>query len=113
MASSRTGRRGDLVAHARLRSFAAAAVAYVACASAAENPAARIEFLDRAFDSVSINASQNNPFQPDVNFRGFSASPLLGTPQGLSVFTDGVRVNEAFGDVVNWDLIPRNAISSI
>jgi iron complex outermembrane receptor protein len=71
------------------------------------------EFLERAFDSVSVNASQSNPYQPDVNFRGFTASPLLGTAQGLSVFVDGVRLNEAFGDVVNWDLIPRNAISSI
>ena len=43
----------------------------------------------------------------DVNYRGFTASPLLGTPQGLSVYQDGVRINEPFGDVVNWDLIPR------
>jgi iron complex outermembrane receptor protein len=71
------------------------------------------EFLNRSFDSVHINDAQNNPFQPDLSFRGFNASPLLGTPQGLSVFIDGVRVNEAFGDVVNWDLIPRAAISSI
>jgi outer membrane receptor protein involved in Fe transport len=48
-----------------------------------------------------------------VNFRGLTASPLLGTPQGLSVFLDGVRINEPFGDVVNWDLIPQNAISNI
>ena len=71
------------------------------------------EFLDHAFDGVSVNGAQSNPFQPDLNFRGFTASPLLGTPQGLSVFVDGVRVNEAFGDVVNWDLIPRAAISSV
>ena len=54
-----------------------------------------------------------NPFQPDVSFRGFSASPLFGAPQALSVYLDGVRVNEAFGDVVNWDLIPRMAVSAI
>ncbi len=71
------------------------------------------EFLDNNLGSVTLNHGQNNPFQPDVNFRGFSASPLLGTPQGLSVFMDGVRVNEPFGDVVNWDLIPQNAISTI
>ena len=71
------------------------------------------EFLDHALDSVSVNAAQGNAFQPDVNFRGFTASPLLGTPQGLSVFVDGVRVNESFGDIVNWDLIPLAAISSI
>jgi iron complex outermembrane recepter protein len=71
------------------------------------------EFLDNNLGSVTLNHGQNNPFQPDVNFRGFSASPLLGTPQGLSVFMDGVRINEPFGDVVNWDLVPQNAISTI
>jgi len=48
-----------------------------------------------------------------VNYRGFSASPLLGTPQGLSVFLDGVRINEAFGDIVNWDLIPIQDVERI
>lgn len=71
------------------------------------------DFLANNFSSVNINAAQNNPFQPDVNFRGFAASPLLGTPQGLSVFQDGVRINEPFGDVVNWDLVPLSAISTI
>ena len=71
------------------------------------------QYLDNNLGSVTLNHGQNNPFQPDVNFRGLSASPLLGTPQGLSVFLDGVRVNEPFGDVVNWDLIPQNAISTV
>lgn len=71
------------------------------------------EFLEQNPTSVSINSSQGNPFQPDINYRGFTASPLLGTPQGLSVFQDGVRINEPFGDVVNWDLLPQSAISSI
>ncbi len=71
------------------------------------------EYLENNLGSVTLNHGQNNPFQPDVNFRGVTASPLLGTPQGLSVFVDGVRVNEPFGDVVNWDLIPQNAISTI
>jgi len=71
------------------------------------------DFMERSLDSVSVNAAQGNPFQPDVNFRGFSASPLLGTQPGLSVFQDGVRVNEPFGDSVNWDLIPKSAISSM
>jgi iron complex outermembrane recepter protein len=71
------------------------------------------DYLDRNIGSVSVNEAQGNPFQPDVNFRGFTASPLLGVPQGLSVFQDGVRINDPFGDVVNWDLIPQGAISSI
>lgn len=70
------------------------------------------ELLGAKLQSVNINDYQGNPFQLDVSFRGFSAGPQLGTPQGLSVVFDGVRVNEAFGDVVNWDLIPLNAIGS-
>lgn len=69
--------------------------------------------LGRTLGSVTVNALQSNPFQPDVNFRGFTASPLLGTPQGLSVYLDGVRLNQPFGDVVSWDLIPRSAIASV
>lgn len=71
------------------------------------------DYLNQNLTSVTVNSAQANPFQLDVNFRGFTASPLLGTPQGLSVFQDGVRINEAFGDTVNWDLIPQSAISSI
>jgi outer membrane receptor protein involved in Fe transport len=71
------------------------------------------DFPESNATSVSVNAAQGNSFQPDVSFRGFIASPLLGLPQGLSVFQDGVRVNEPFGDVVNWDLIPQSAIASL
>ena len=71
------------------------------------------DFLERGMGGFVSTSPQGNPFQPDVSFRGFTASPLLGTPQGLSVYVDGVRVNEPFGDVVNWDLIPKNAVSSI
>ena len=71
------------------------------------------ELLNQRLPGVNVNEIQGNPFQIDVNYRGFTASPLLGTPQGLSVYQDGVRVNEPFGDVVNWDLIPMLAIDSI
>lgn len=70
------------------------------------------DFLNRNLNGVHINEVQNNPFQPDVNYRGYTASPLLGTPQGLSVYMDGVRLNQPFGEVVNWDLLPRIAIAS-
>ncbi len=69
------------------------------------------EFLNRRFSGVYVNEVQNNPFQPDINYRGYTASPLLGTPQGLSVYMDGVRLNQPFGEVVSWDLIPRMAIA--
>ena len=68
------------------------------------------DYMNTRMQGVSVNEYAGNPFQMDVNFRGFTASPQVGTPQGLSVFFDGVRVNEPFGDVVNWDLIPMNAI---
>ncbi|MFT7007465.1 MAG: iron complex outermembrane receptor protein [Colwellia sp.] len=63
--------------------------------------------------SVNISDVQNNPFQPDVQYRGFTASPLLGLPQGISVYLNGVRFNEPFGDTVNWDLIPLAALDSV
>ena len=69
-------------------------------------------FLSRRFNGVFANDVQNNPFQSDISYRGYTASPLLGTPQGLSVYMDGVRLNQPFGDVVSWDLIPRIAIST-
>ncbi|MEQ1599485.1 MAG: TonB-dependent receptor [Methylotenera sp.] len=71
------------------------------------------DYMNNNLLGVSVNETQNNPYQPDILFRGFTASPLLGTPQGLSVYQDGVRVNEPFGDAVNWDLIPVNAIAGI
>jgi len=71
------------------------------------------DFLSSQLPSVNVNEIQGNPYQMDLNYRGFSASPLLGTPQGLSVFQDGVRINEPFGDVVNWDLIPKAALARL
>ncbi len=60
--------------------------------------------------SVSINDNLDNPFQSDILIRGFEASPVLGTPQGVAVYQNGARINEAFGETVNWDLIPDIAI---
>jgi outer membrane receptor protein involved in Fe transport len=69
------------------------------------------DVMNRRLNSVFVNEVNGNPFQPDVNYRGYTASPLLGTPQGISVYMDGVRMNQPFGDVVSWDLIPRIAIA--
>jgi outer membrane receptor protein involved in Fe transport len=71
------------------------------------------EALSTHLPSVNVNEVQGNPYQMDVNYRGFTASPLLGTPQGLSIYQDGVRLNEPFGDIVNWDLIPMLAVESL
>lgn len=70
-------------------------------------------YLNANFAGVTASESATNPFQLDVYYHGFTASALLGTPEGLSVYVDGVRVNEAFGDTVNWDLIPQAAISKV
>lgn len=69
--------------------------------------------MNRRLTSVYINENAGNPFQPDINYRGYTASPLLGTPEGLSVYLDGVRQNQPFGDIVAWDLIPKVAIRSM
>ena len=71
------------------------------------------EQLNSSLASLNINDVQNNPFQPDVQYRGFTASPLLGLPQGLSVYLNGIRFNEPFGDTVNWDLIPLTSLDNI
>lgn len=71
------------------------------------------DYLNNNFSGVNVSESADNPFQLDINYHGFTASPLLGTPEGLSVYLDGVRVNESFGDTVNWDLIPESAISTV
>jgi outer membrane receptor protein involved in Fe transport len=69
--------------------------------------------LQHYVPAVNISEVAGNPFQPSVEFRGFVGSPVAGTPQGLAVYQNGVRINEAFGDTVNWDLIPTTAIKSI
>ena len=71
------------------------------------------DFMARRLPGVQVNDIQGSPFQGDLTYRGFRASPLLGAGQGLSVYLDGVRINEPFGDVVNFDLIPEFSVNSI
>jgi len=71
------------------------------------------DLMNRRLTSVYINENAGNPYQPDLNYRGYTASPLLGTPEGLSVYLDGVRQNQSFGDIVAWDLIPKVAIKDM
>jgi outer membrane receptor protein involved in Fe transport len=72
-----------------------------------------VDYINNNFSGVFISESDGNPFQNDLYYHGFTASPLLGAPEGMSVYVDGVRVNESFGDTVNWDLIPESAISTV
>ena len=69
--------------------------------------------LARQAPGVTVGNVSGNDFQPDVSYHGFAATPVNGTPIGLAVYQNGVRINEAFGDTVNWDLIPENAIDKM
>ena len=69
-----------------------------------------LDTLQQRIPGVITTDVQGNGFFQGLRYRGFAASPLQGTPQGLAVYMQGVRINEAFGDTVNWDLIPTIAI---
>lgn len=69
--------------------------------------------LDERVGSVALGDATGNPFQPNLLYRGFTASPLEGTPQGLAVYLNGARFNAPFGDTVNWDVIPSLAIDQV
>jgi outer membrane receptor protein involved in Fe transport len=69
--------------------------------------------LQQRVPGIIISDAAGNPLRAELSFRGFDASPVSGRAQGLAVYQNGVRINEAFGDVVNWDVIPSNAISSM
>jgi len=69
--------------------------------------------LARRMGSVSLADYQGNELQPSLSFRGFTASPVLGEPQGLAVYQNGMRTNESFGDLVNWDTIPTFAVNKL
>jgi iron complex outermembrane receptor protein len=62
---------------------------------------------------ISLSDPNGNSAQQEIRYRGFAASPLQGTPQGIAAYMNGIRLNEAFGDTVNWDLIPTNAIQQV
>lgn len=69
--------------------------------------------LNNRIPGVVIDDLQGNAFQTGVQYRGFEASPVNGLPQGLAVYQNGIRINEAFGDTVNWDFLPMNAIKDL
>jgi len=69
--------------------------------------------LHRQVGGVNLDSASGNPFQPTLYYRGFAASALQGTPQGLAVYVNGMRFNQPFGDTVDWDLVPNNAIDRL
>lgn len=66
--------------------------------------------LTRDIAGVTLQDAQNNPWQPNLVYRGFIASPLQGQAQGLAVYLDGGRFNQPFGDTVDFDVIPDAAL---
>jgi iron complex outermembrane receptor protein len=70
-----------------------------------------LDAMARGLPGVALSDETGNQFQLDLNYRGFIASPVIGTPQGLAVYQNGVRINEVFGDIINWDFLPENAIN--
>lgn len=71
------------------------------------------EVLQQKVPGVIISDAAGNPVRSEVNFRGFTSSSVSGRAQGLAVYQNGVRINESFGDVVQWDFLPSNAIDSM
>ena len=71
------------------------------------------EVLQNTVPGVVLSDAQGNVYQRTLQYRGFDASPLNGAAQGLAVYQNGVRINESFGDIVNWDFLPDNAIAGI
>jgi len=61
-----------------------------------------LDAMERALPGVALSDQTGNEFQRDINYRGFVASPVIGAPQGLAIYQNGVRINEVFGDTVNW-----------
>jgi iron complex outermembrane receptor protein len=77
------------------------------------NDASVPEVLQNTVPGVVIGDAQGNTYQRNLQYRGFEASPVNGVAQGLAVYQNGVRINESFGDTVNWDFLPDNAIDGI
>ncbi|WP_083567457.1 TonB-dependent receptor [Hyphomicrobium sp. CS1GBMeth3] len=69
--------------------------------------------LQQNVPGIIISDAAGNPMRAEISYRGFDASPVSGRSQGIAVYQNGVRINEAFGDTVNWDVIPSNAIASV
>lgn len=69
--------------------------------------------LGQQAQGVSISNAGGNNFAPNIMYHGFQASPIAGSTQDMAVYVNGVRFNQPFGDVVNWDLLPSIAIDRV
>ncbi len=71
------------------------------------------DVLQKKVPGVTLIDAAGNNLRSQLDYRGFGAGSITGFPQGIAVYQNGVRINEVFGDVLNWDLIPSNAIDSL
>jgi outer membrane receptor protein involved in Fe transport len=78
-----------------------------------EGAANTLQALNTEIAGIVLDSASGNSYQPSLFYDGFEVSPLQGTSQGIAVYVNGLRFNQAFGDTVNWDLIPDIAISKI
>ena len=72
-----------------------------------------LDALQTGLPGVSLGDQTGNAFQRNLDYRGFIAGPVPGQPQNIAVYQNGVRINESYGDVVNWDFIPQMAINRL
>ncbi len=56
--------------------------------------------------AASLHDDLGSPLKPTLELRGFSAGPVVGMPQGISVLVDGVPFNEPAAGEVNLELLP-------
>lgn len=75
--------------------------------------AATLQDALRRLPGVTTADQQGNPFQMDLAWRGFTVTSVTGAPQGISVFVDGVRMNEPTVEEVNFDLLPLDDIDHV
>jgi outer membrane receptor protein involved in Fe transport len=78
-----------------------------------QGPPDYLNALKDIAQGVHMDSAAGGPFQPNLFYHGFQASPLQGTPEGLAVYLNGVRFNQAFGDTVHFDIIPDIAIDTM
>src|SRR2546428_8008203 len=90
-----------------------AAVDVVPGAELRSSRAVSLQDALRRLPGVTTADQQGNPFQMDLSFRGFSGTSVTGAPQGISVFVDGVRVNEPTVEEFNSDLLALDDVERL
>ena len=104
------------VLHAAGPAIASGVPARVSVLSRADVRSRRPRLLSDALargPGVSLYDDLGSASKPTLVTRGFTASPVVGLPQGVSIFLDGVPVNEPDAGQVNFDLLPLEHIERI